>query len=316
MNKIKNIILSALIGIGAAHANTNQDPNNLFLVEVDNVFNQSLAGKNIGMPNIGDRTMSAEEILMYQILNCRWESGRWLRYTGNPNGKGTIKVGHPFLQADGNRLFFISDIPGGAGGFDVYYSEKRNGKWSDPTNVGLKVNSSADELFPFVTAAGILQVYRNSQQLNFDLAEVLGSSGQYSAAAKPATVPASQPVAAAPVTQPVQENKPAPVSQPAPTQPAPATPTASISTAAQSGVQYRIQLGSFSNPNWTVLNQLSDLGNFQTIKTPAGLTSVHLGAFSSLAEAQELAKKVKLRAGFENAYVVAVENGKVVSIHR
>lgn len=312
MRVLRNVVTGLMMGLGFTQIHAQQDPNNLFLVEVDNIYNASLAGKVLGMPNIGDRSMSAEETLMYQVLNCRWENGRWLRYTGNPNGKGTIKVGHPFLQSDGNRVFFVSNIPGGAGGFDIYYSEKRSGKWTDPTNLGLKVNSASDEFFPFITDAGILQIYRNSTQVNFDLAEVIGATTQLAIQ--------SQPKPAATTTQPVYTPEPAPVkTQPAPSpSPAPVVqaPVATTQSQPQTGVEYRVQLGSFSNPNWTVLNQVSDLGSFKTIKTATGLTSVHLGAFKTLAEAQQLAQKVKMRAGFGNAYVVAVENDKVISVHR
>lgn len=310
MKKIRNVITGLLLGVSLNFANAQQDPNNLFLVEVDNLFNTSLAGKVLGMPNIGDRSMSAEETLMYQILNCRWENGKWIRYTANPNGKGSIRVGHPFIQADGNRVFFVSNISGGAGGFDVYYSEKRNGKWSDPTNLGLKVNSTEDEFFPFITDAGVLQVYRGSTQVNFDLAEVIGSTSQLSVKEP------SRPVAQPTVSQPIKPSPPKPEAvQPAPIV-KPAAPSSPSVSSAKTGVEYRIQIGSYSNPNWTVLNQLNDLGTFSTVKTATGLTSVHLGSFNSLTEAQGLMKKVRMRAGFENAYVVGVENDKVVSVHK
>ncbi len=313
MRVLRNVVTGLMMGLGFTQLHAQQDPNNLFLVEVDNLYNASLAGQVLGMANIGDRSMSAEEILMYQVLNCRWENGRWLRYTGNPNGKGTIKVGHPFLQTDGNRVFFVSNIPGGAGGFDIYYSEKRNGKWTDPTNLGLKVNSASDEFFPFITDAGILQIYRNSTQVNFDLAEVIGATTQLAIQSQPKSAPTQAP------SQPAYTPAPAPTQMPVKTQPALA-PVAQAPVAAtseqQAGVEYRVQLGSFSNPNWTVLNQVSDLGSFKTIKTPTGLTSVHLGSFKTLADAQQLAQKVKLRPGFGNAYVVAVENDKVISVHR
>jgi cell division septation protein DedD len=317
MKKIRNVITGLLLGLSLNFANAQQDPNNLFLVEVDNIFNTASAGKVLGMPNIGDRSMSAEETLMYQVLNCRWENGKWIRYTANPNGKGTIKVGHPFLQADGNRVFFVSNIPGGAGGFDVYYSEKRNGKWSDPTNLGLKVNSSEDEFFPFITDAGVLQVYRGSTQVNFDLAEVIGATSQLTVQTPPKNTNTVTPAPVlqqptkpiVPVAPKLETPKPAPVVQPT-------APSTTIASTPKTGVEYRIQLGSYSKPNFTVLNQLNDLGSFNTIKTASGLTSVHLGSFSSLSEAQTLLKKVRLRAGFENAYVVGVENDKVVSVHK
>ena len=54
----------------------------------------------------------------------------------------------------------------------------------------------------------------------------------------------------------------------------------------------------------------------KTLKTPTGLTSVHVGAFNNLEAAQNLMRQVRLKPGFENAYVVGVENEKVVSVHK
>ncbi len=48
------------------------------------------------------------------------------------------------------KLYFAADLPGGFGGYDLYYCEKNeNGSWSKPRNLGEKVNSYGDELFPF-----------------------------------------------------------------------------------------------------------------------------------------------------------------------
>jgi hypothetical protein len=282
-----------------------QDPNNLFLVDVDNVYNVDLAGKKGGVPSVGDRPLSAEEILMYEVLNCRWEQGRWVRYTANAGAKGTIKVGHPYLQPGNTRIFFISNIPGGVGGYDIYYADKKNGKWSEPTNMGLKVNTASDELFPFVTDAGILQIYRNSIQVNFDLAEVLGDARKLvekmeAAAPAMSTTPP-------PASPPVVKTAPAKVVENVPVVPSPTV---------NQGLEYRVQLGSFSNPNWVVLNQLKDLGELNTLTTANGLTSVHLGTFRTLEAAQLFLPRVRARPGFENAYVVGVQNGQVVSIHK
>ncbi len=45
-------------------------------------------------------------------------------------------------------MMFASNRPGGMGGFDLYYSLFRNGKWSSPVNFGPDVNTSADEFRP------------------------------------------------------------------------------------------------------------------------------------------------------------------------
>lgn len=57
---------------------------------------------------------------------------------------------HPYFDSISNRLYFVSDRLGGYGGFDIYYSEKRGDNWSDPVNVGEKVNTPYDEAYPSV----------------------------------------------------------------------------------------------------------------------------------------------------------------------
>lgn len=47
-------------------------------------------------------------------------------------------------------MIFASNRPGGMGGYDIYYSVFRKGKWSSPVNMGPTVNSDADEFRPVV----------------------------------------------------------------------------------------------------------------------------------------------------------------------
>ncbi|MEZ4981092.1 MAG: OmpA family protein [Saprospiraceae bacterium] len=47
-------------------------------------------------------------------------------------------------------MFFVSDMQGGEGGFDIYYATyKGNGVFADPVNLGPKINTAADEVTPF-----------------------------------------------------------------------------------------------------------------------------------------------------------------------
>jgi hypothetical protein len=48
----------------------------------------------------------------------------------------------------GRYMIFASDRPGGAGGYDLYCSVFRNGKWNSPVNMGAGINSSANEYRP------------------------------------------------------------------------------------------------------------------------------------------------------------------------
>jgi hypothetical protein len=50
----------------------------------------------------------------------------------------------------GNLVIFTSDRPGGMGGFDLYYSLSKNGKWSSPENFGPGINTSSDEYRPII----------------------------------------------------------------------------------------------------------------------------------------------------------------------
>jgi outer membrane protein OmpA-like peptidoglycan-associated protein len=56
---------------------------------------------------------------------------------------------HPALTVDEDTLYFASDMPGGFGGMDIFYSVFVGESWSSPVNVGDAVNTSADEIFPF-----------------------------------------------------------------------------------------------------------------------------------------------------------------------
>lgn len=58
----------------------------------------------------------------------------------------------PVLSSNGQYLYFVSDRPGGCGGFDIYVSrrvsERYFTQWSEPQNLGCQVNSTGRELSP------------------------------------------------------------------------------------------------------------------------------------------------------------------------
>ncbi|MCX6332958.1 MAG: OmpA family protein [Bacteroidia bacterium] len=57
----------------------------------------------------------------------------------------------PSINADGNLLFFTSNRQGGFGGKDLWYSVLTNkGTWSNPINLGKKINTDGDEMSPFI----------------------------------------------------------------------------------------------------------------------------------------------------------------------
>ena len=57
-------------------------------------------------------------------------------------------VGHPTLSGNSDQIIFSSDMPGGYGGSDLYLCTLKDNKWGDPVNLGEKINSKGDEVFP------------------------------------------------------------------------------------------------------------------------------------------------------------------------
>jgi outer membrane protein OmpA-like peptidoglycan-associated protein/tetratricopeptide (TPR) repeat protein len=59
-------------------------------------------------------------------------------------------IGHPFVTPDGKRIYFVSIMEGGYGKSDIWYTDKTFDGWSKPINLGREVNTSGNEMFPFV----------------------------------------------------------------------------------------------------------------------------------------------------------------------
>lgn len=81
----------------------------------------------------------------------------WIPLGELPFNSNDYSCAHPSLRADGKRLYFSSDMPGGFGSYDIYYVDfQPDGTWSAPVNAGSGVNTEKSELFPFIHPNGTL----------------------------------------------------------------------------------------------------------------------------------------------------------------
>jgi peptidoglycan-associated lipoprotein len=77
----------------------------------------------------------------------------------------SLVAAHPALSADGLTMYFVSDMPGGYGQKDIYSvtRDDENGSWSTPRNLGPDINTSGNELFPYVRSDGSLYFASDGQ---------------------------------------------------------------------------------------------------------------------------------------------------------
>lgn len=74
-------------------------------------------------------------------------NGSWGKAVRLPQGVNSVAVeDNPHVSADQNHLWFTSQSrEGGIGGYDIWYSKKVDGKWTDAVNVGAPINTAGDE---------------------------------------------------------------------------------------------------------------------------------------------------------------------------
>ena len=87
----------------------------------------------------------------------------WGEIQGLPFNSDEYSVAHPSMHPDGNRLFFASDMPGGFGGMDIYYTDLEGSRWSPPVNLGASINTEGHEIFPYAGPNG--RMYYSSDGL-------------------------------------------------------------------------------------------------------------------------------------------------------
>ncbi len=98
----------------------------------------------------GKLSKSNEGVTKLQIFTTQKEKNKWTKPQPINLVNPEYSIGHPAVSADGQTLYFVSDMPGGQGGTDIYMSKSTRGQWQTPVNLGPNVNTSGNEMFPFL----------------------------------------------------------------------------------------------------------------------------------------------------------------------
>ena len=92
------------------------------------------------------------DIYYSDFINEEWTK---IKSVSDKINQSTTWESQPSISSDGTTLYFISDRPGGLGGYDIYKSIKdEKGEWGYPINLGPKINSTGNEKSPFIHPDG------------------------------------------------------------------------------------------------------------------------------------------------------------------
>ena len=138
--------------------------------------NDSTGGKQAGSAEIGVCCFSRDGRTMYftyskpingqdlgaKIYKSERASGEW----GEAQevklfADSSITVGHPALNATEDTIYFVSDALGGLGGKDIWMAELDGGQWVNAQPLGAGINTTADEMYPYVHEDGSLYFASN-----------------------------------------------------------------------------------------------------------------------------------------------------------
>lgn len=112
----------------------------------------------------------------------KWTTGRKLNTNINADGFNAIQ---PSVTADGKKLFFCSNKPGGQGGDDIWVADLgSDGDAANSTNLGSKINTDQDEQAPYYDMSKKLLTYSSKGFIGlggFDFFTSSDASGAWSA---------------------------------------------------------------------------------------------------------------------------------------
>lgn len=89
-----------------------------------------------------------------KLMMCKKEGDKWSKPQHISFNDEEYNYMHPQVNKEGNILYFATDNKAGFGGYDLYFSLwlETEKKWDTPRNMGSKVNTKGNEVFPTLDA--------------------------------------------------------------------------------------------------------------------------------------------------------------------
>lgn len=85
--------------------------------------------------------------------------------------------GQPFITPDGTQLYFSSDVSFGYGGKDIYVATlQKDQTFTEPMNLGARVNTTFNELFPSLSSDGNVLYYSSDNYQGFGGLDIFKAS--------------------------------------------------------------------------------------------------------------------------------------------
>lgn len=95
--------------------------------------------------------------LVHKIFRAQKVNGEWKTISALNVSPKNFSALHPAISPDGSQLYFASNMPGTYGEFDIYVVDiHKNGTHSGPKNLGEKVNTRKNDLYPNIVGGGTL----------------------------------------------------------------------------------------------------------------------------------------------------------------
>ena len=109
----------------------------------------------------GKRGKSKDGTTKLNLYQATLVEGEWTDEKELPFNDPDVDQAHPALSSNGRILVFASNAKGGLGGMDLWASRLEQGAWSQPVNLGARINTPGDEVFPFIHEDGTLYFSSN-----------------------------------------------------------------------------------------------------------------------------------------------------------